>query len=83
MAIFPDRGHLLQVGQDVFHHARPDIVPHSARRHIDHADRGLSEIQFRHLAKLVGKLRAADDGMEKRRVDGVHGVFQDLSQLHG
>src|SRR5262249_33669980 len=34
MAIFPDRGYLLQIRQDVFHHARPDIVPHSAGRHI-------------------------------------------------
>ena len=44
VAIFPDWGHLLQVRHDVFHHARPDIVSHAARRHIDHADRGLSEI---------------------------------------
>ena len=32
VAIFPDRGHLLQVRQDVFDHARPDIVPHAAGR---------------------------------------------------
>src|SRR5262249_18685196 len=78
MAIFPHRRHLLQVGQHRFDHPGPDVLAHAPGCNIDHTGRGLEEIQFWHLTKLVSKLRARDDGMEKRRVHVVHGIFQHL-----
>src|SRR5262249_18669212 len=81
MAIFPHWGHLLQVGQHRFDHPSPDVPAHAPGRDIDHPGRGLEEIQFWHLTKLVSKLRARNDGMEKGRVHGVHGIFQDLQPV--
>ena len=78
VAILPDRGHLLEVRQDVFNHSRPDVVSHSAGRHVDHADGRLGEVQLWHLAELVGELGAADNRMEKCRMNRVHGIFEDL-----
>src|SRR5580765_352867 len=81
VAVFPDRRHLLQVGQHRFDHPGPDVLAHSSRGDVDHAHRGLDEIQFRHLAELLGELRAADNGMKERRVNGIHGVLHDLQPV--
>ncbi len=80
-AVFPDRRHLLQVGQDIFHHPRPDVVADPAGRDIDHPDRRLDEVQLRQYAKFVGEHRAADDRVEKRGMGRVHRVFQDLQPV--
>jgi hypothetical protein len=42
---------------------------------------GLDEVQFRYLAELLGELRAADNGMKERRVNGIHGVLHDLQPV--
>ena len=81
VAIFPDRRHLLQVGQDILDHPCPDVVADPAGGDIDHPHRRFDEVQLRQHAELVGKYRAADDRMEKRRMDRVHRIFQDLQPV--
>ena len=46
-----------------------------------HAHRRLDELQFRQYAELIGELGAADDGVEKRRMGGIHRVFHDLQPV--
>src|SRR5262249_23752301 len=62
-------------------HSSPHVLLHPARGDVDHADWRLDEVQLRDLAELVGELRASDDRVEKRRVDGVHGVLQNLEPV--
>src|SRR5713226_5687265 len=68
VAVFPDRGHLLQVGQHGLDHPRPDIVPDPPGRDINHPDGGLDELELGQYPELVGKDRAADDRVKKRRM---------------
>src|SRR5689334_6613524 len=69
MAGFPDRRDLLQVGQHVLHHSRPDILADPPRGDVDDPDRGLGEFQLREDAEFVGEYRAADDRVQER---GMH-----------
>src|SRR6516162_10646140 len=81
VAGLPDRGNLLQVRQNGFDHPRPDILSHPPRPNVDHAYWRLDELQFRQYAKLLGELGAADDGVEKRRMGGIHRVLHGLQPV--
>ena len=59
----------------------PRVVADAAGGDIDHADRGLDELQLRQYAELVGEHRAADDRVQKRCMGRVHRVFHDLQPV--
>src|SRR5262249_29053965 len=61
----------------------PHVLAYSPRRHVDHADGRLGEVELRHLAELLGELRAGDDRVEERRVNRVHRVLEDLEPVAG
>ena len=83
LAVLPDGGYLLQVGLDVFHHPRPDIVADATGGDVDHPDGGLHEVQLGDYAEFVGELGAADDGVQERGMHRVHGVFHNLEPVAG
>jgi hypothetical protein len=70
-----------EAGQETHRAGRMSCVLHPPRPDGHHAHRRFDELQFRHDPELVGELGAADNGVEKRRMGGIHGIFHDLQPV--
>jgi hypothetical protein len=72
LAGFPDRRDFLQVGQDVFDHARPDVVADPPRGDVDHANRLFDEFQLRQLCNKAAITIACIDAPWRSPINDIN-----------